>query len=170
MSVLSTIKVDVEKYFKATGSDLEKFAVAFQSIFGKVPSALQTVENFIGELAPIVTAAVALADPAVESLVAGALATVETGLGAIQAAATSAVTGTSLVSQLQNFAGTVPALLKGLDIKNPALTATITKIVNLVTGEAKVLIPAVESWVAELSATSAALTPVIKIPAPVAVS
>jgi hypothetical protein len=97
---------------------------------------------------------VALADPAVEPLVAGALATVETGLAAIQAAATAAVTGTSLVSQLQNFASTVPALLKGLDIKNPALVATVTKIVNLVAGEAKVLIPAVESWVAQIAAAT----------------
>ncbi len=156
MSILSTIVTDVEKFFKATGSDIEKFCVAFETLFRKAPNALQTVENFLQELAPVVVAATALADPSVEPEVAGALATVETGLAGIQAAATAATSGTSLLSELQSFAATVPQLLTSLDIKNSALKSTIERIVTLVTGEAKVLIPAVESWVAQIKKTAPA--------------
>jgi phage-related tail protein len=154
MNVLSTIVIDVEKFFKNTGSALERFAASFQKLFGKAPAALQAVQNFVGMVAPVITAAVALADPVVEPEVAAALATAETGLAAIDAAATAAATGTSLLTELQNFAATVPQLLTGLDIKNANLKATITKIVTLVTGEAKVLIPAVEAWVAQIKATT----------------
>ena len=147
---LSNIVVDVEKFFKNTGSALEKFAASFQKLFGKAPAALQAVQNFVGMVAPVITAAVALADPVAEPAVAAALATAETGLAAVDAAATAATSGTSLLTNLQNFAATVPATLTGLDVKNPALTAKVAQIVNLVTGEAKVLIPAVETWVTEI--------------------
>ena len=40
-----------------------------------------------------------------------------------------------------------------LAIKDPATQAAVTKIVNLVVGEATVLIPAVEAWAAQLSAS-----------------
>jgi hypothetical protein len=151
MSILSTIKAD----FSGIESDVAKFAKAFEKLFDKTPSALQTVENFTGEVAPVVVAAVAIADPVAEPAVAAALATVETGLAAIQAAATAAVSGTSLLASLENFASTVPTVLTGLDVKNPALTASIEKIVTLVTSEAKVLIPAVESWVKQIAAAKA---------------
>ena len=105
-------------------------------------------------MAPIVEAAVALADPAVEAPVAAVLATTETALAALEASAQAAVSGTSVLSNLQNLATTVPALLAGVDIKNAALTAKITAIVNLINNEAKVLIPAVESWVAQLATKS----------------
>ena len=156
MNILSTITTDVETYLTATGSDLEKFAAAFDKLFRKAPSALQTVENFIGELAPVVTAAVGLVDPAIMPAAAAALATVETGLAAIQAAATAAVSGTSLVTNLQNFAATVPVLLTGIEVKNPELQKQVSNIVNLVVGECKVLVPAVQSWVAQIKATTAA--------------
>jgi phage-related protein len=151
MSILSEIKA----VFGDITTDVGKFATAFEKLFKKAPSALQTVDNFIGEVAPIVVAAVAIADPAVEPLAAAALATVETGLAAVQAAATAAVSGTSLLSNLENFASTVPSVLTGLDIKNPTLTSEIEKIVTLVTSEAKVLIPAVESWVKQIAAAKA---------------
>jgi hypothetical protein len=152
MSILLTIVVDVKKFFSDIKTDVAKFAAAFVKIFNKAPAAIQVVENFVGELAPIVVTAVGLADPAVEPAVAAALSTVETGLAAIEATLEAAVTGNSLVTQLQNFAATVPALLKGLNIKNPALTAEVTKIVNLVVGELAVIIPAAEAWVAQLAA------------------
>ena len=117
---------------------------------------IQTIQNFVNEAAPIIVAADALAAPETEPEVAGALAIVETGLAAIQASATAANSGTSLLVNLQNFATTVPALLTGLTIKNPVLVASITKIVTLVTGEAKVLIPAVEAWVAQIKAAQPA--------------
>jgi hypothetical protein len=148
MSVIS----DIEKFFKATGTDAEGFAKAFARLFKKTPAVLQVVENFLGEVAPIVVAAVSLADPIAEPEVAGALAVVETGLAGLQAAATAAVSGTSLVTGLENFAATVPMLLSSLAIKNPALQKEITSIVNLVVNECKVLIPAVESWVAQIEA------------------
>jgi hypothetical protein len=160
MSVLKTIETDVEKFFKGTGTDAEKFAVAFQKWFAKTPSALQTVENFLGEVAPEIVAATALIDPVAEPEVAAALAIAETGVGAIEASATAANSGTSLLANLQNFAGTVPALLTGLAIKNPVLQASIEKIAGLVTNEAKVLIPAVTAWVSQIKAATA--------PAPVA--
>jgi hypothetical protein len=84
-----------------------------------------------------------------------ALATVESGLAAIQASAAAANSGQSLLANLQNFATTVPALLGGLDIKNAALKAAIERIVALVTGEAKVLLPAVDSWVKQIAAAQA---------------
>lgn len=161
MSVLSKIVVDVEKFLKNTGSDLERFAEAFMKLFGKAPSALQAVENFVGEAAPVVEAAVGLADPVLEAPLAAALATVETGLGAIQASASAAVSGTSLLSALQNFAATVPQLLTGIEIKNPALQAAVEKIVKLVVNEAKVLIPAVESWVKQIEAAAGKAAPAV---------
>jgi phage-related protein len=154
MSVLSKIKA----VFTDVESDLSKFAAAFVKLFKKAPSALQAVENFTGEVAPVIIAAVALADPAVEPAVAAALATAETLLAAVQASATAAASGQSLLSSLQNFASTVPTLLTGLTIKNATLKSTIEKIVTLVTSEAKVLIPAVESWVKQIAALPAVAT------------
>ena len=90
--------------------------------------------------------------------VTAALATVETGLAAVQATLTAAASGTSLLTSLESFASSVPSLLTGLDIKDAALQAKITSIVNLVTNEAKVLIPAVESWVAQIAAAPTAST------------
>lgn len=159
MSILSTIKADVEKLFKGTATDAEKFSAAFVVIFKKSPSALQTVENFVNEAAPVVTVAVTLVDPVAEPVVAAALAIVETGLAAIQASAAAATSGQSLLVSIQNFGATVPQLLTGLAIKNPALKATITKIVNLVVGECKVLIPAIENWVKQIEAATPALAP-----------
>ena len=156
MSLASTIAIDVEKFLKGTGTDVEKFASAFVTLFKKAPSVIQTVENFVSEVAPVITAAVALADPLIEPEVAGALAIAETGLAAIQASATAVNSGTSLLANLQNFASTVPQLLTGLTIKNPVLTATIVRIVSLVTGEAKVLIPAVQTLVAQSAAAPVA--------------
>ena len=153
MSVLSTIIVDVEKFFKGTGSDLEKFANAFKKWFGKAPAALQAVENFLGEVAPVVVAAVSLVDPVVEPEVAAALGVIETAVAGIEAAAQAATSGSSLLANLENFAATVPQLLVGVEIKNPALQAKITKIVNLVVNEAKVLIPAVQSWIQQIEAS-----------------
>lgn len=152
---LATIKVDISKFFSSLESDAGKFCAAFVKLFGKAPAAIQVVENFVGEVAPVVTAAVALADPAADGAVTAALATVETGLAGIQAAATAAVSGTSVLTALQNFASTVPTLLTSLDVKDPALTASITRIVTLVVNEAKVIIPAVQSWVAELATPAA---------------
>ncbi len=151
MSILSTIVADVKKFAGEVETSAEKFASAFVKIFKKLPSAEQAIQNFIGQTAPYITAAVALADPIAEPEIAGALALVETGLAAIQASTTAAQSGTSLVTNLQSFATTVPQLLTGLAIKNANLQSTITRIVNLVTGEAKILIPLAESWVAQLA-------------------
>ncbi|PSH05001.1 MAG: hypothetical protein CXZ00_04475 [Acidobacteria bacterium] len=156
MSIFRTIVADVEKFFKATGTSVEKFAVAFWKLFKKAPSALQTVENFVNQVAPVIVAAVMLADSEAEPEVAEVLATIETSLAAVQASATAATSGRSLVANLENLAATVPALLTGVAIKNPSLKASITKIVNLVVGECKVLIPAVESWVAQIKNSTAA--------------
>jgi hypothetical protein len=154
MSILTLVETDIEKFIKGTETDVEKFYTAFAKLFGKAPSVLQTVQNFISEAAPIITVAVALALPGGSEsvLVAGALALVQTGLAAVQAALSAATTGNSLLTNLQNFANSVPQLLSGLEIKNPALVALIEKIINLVTAEAKVLIPAVQAWVAQLKA------------------
>lgn len=155
MSILHTIEVDIEKFFKGTGTDLEKFAAGFVKLFKKAPTALQAVENFTGEVALVIEAAVGLADPALEAPLAAALATVETGLAAIQASATAAVSGNSLLADLQNFFQTVPSLLTGIAVKNPVLQGTVTRLVNLVVSECKVLIPAVESWVKQLASATA---------------
>jgi hypothetical protein len=162
ISILVTIETDVEKFLKGTGSDAEKFATAFEKIFSKAPAALQTVDNFVLEVAPVITAAVALAAPAEEPEVAGALAVAETALAAVQASADAAVSGTSLLTNLENVATTVPALLTGLTIKNPALQAAVTRVVTLIVGEAKVLIPAVQAWVAQIKANSAPAVAVAK--------
>jgi len=151
MNILLTIKTDVEKFFKGTGTSLEKFGTAFAKIFGKAPAALQTVENFVSQAAPVITAAVSLADPLLEPEVASALAIVETGLAAIQASATAATSGNSLLANLQAFAKTVPSVLAGIQVKNPALAAAVNRVVTLVVGEATVLIPAVQSWVAQIN-------------------
>lgn len=143
---LSAIEADVKKFFGTLETSAGKFAAAFVKLFKKAPSALQTVENFTAEAGSVVVAAVSLADPVVEPEAAAALATVETALAGIQAAAASAVSGTSLLTNLQNFAANVPALLTSLAIKNPTLDAAVVRITTLVVGECKVLIPAVEAW------------------------
>lgn len=148
MSILSTIKA----VFSDLTSSAGKFAAAFEKIFKKAPVALQVVDNFVGEAAPVIVAAVAIADPVAEPEVAAALAIVETGLAAIEASAQAANSGQSLLANLQNFATTVPALLTSLAIKNPLLKASVERIVALVVGEAKVLIPAVENWVKQIEA------------------
>lgn len=153
---LQDIKADVQKFFSDLSTDAGKFCAAFVKLFAKAPAAIQVVENFVGEVAPVVTAAVALVDPVAEAPVAAALGVVETGLAAIEASAQAANSGTSLLSNLQSFASTVPNLLTGLAVKDAALAAKVTSIVNLVTSEAKVLIPAVEAWVKQLAAPAAA--------------
>lgn len=152
MSILSTITADVKAFFSDLKTSAGRFAAAFVKLFGKAPSAIQMVQNFLSEAAPVITAAVALADPLVEPAVAAALATAETGLAAIEATAQAAVSGTSLVTALQSFAATVPNLLKGLDIKDPALQGAITRMIALITGEAAVLIPAAQAWAEQLAA------------------
>lgn len=146
MSVLSKIKAEITDLATSAG----KFASAFVRLFKKAPSALQVVNNFVDEAAPVIVGAVTLADPAVEPEAAAALAIAETGLAAIKASADAANSGQSLLVNLQNFATTVPQLLAGVAIKNPVLKAAIERIVALVTAEAKVLIPAVQRWIAEI--------------------
>jgi len=147
MSIFSSIKAA----FTGVESDVAKFATAFEKIFKKAPAAIQVVDNFVNEAAPIITAAVAVADPAAEPAVVAGLVTAETLLAAIKASADAANSGQSLLANLENFATTVPSLLSGLDIKNAALKATVERFVALVVGEAKVLIPAVQGWVAQAS-------------------
>lgn len=147
MSFFSKIVTDVEKFFATVESDAGKFCAAFVRIFKKAPAAEQVVQNFIDETAPLIAGAVALVDPVAEPVVAGALAIAETGLAAIGASLTAANSGKSLLQNLENFAATVPGLLTGIAVKNPELQAAVTRIVNLVVNEAKVLIPAVEAWV-----------------------
>jgi hypothetical protein len=147
-----TILIDVEQFLKGTATSAEKFASAFCKLFKKSPAVVQSVENFINEAAPLIVAATTLADPILVPEVAGALAIVETGLAAVEASLTAANSGQGALVALQNFATTVPALLTGLAIKNPVLSAAILRIVALVVGEAKVLLPAVESWVAQIKA------------------
>jgi hypothetical protein len=151
MGLLTTIKLDLQKFENAAGTDIKKFETAFMKVWGKAPSAEQAIQNFIAETAPYITAAVTLADPIAEPAVASALAVAETGLAAIQAATDAVESGTSLVTDLQNFSTKVPQLLSGLQIKNPVLTAAITRIVNLVTGESKILIPLAQQWAAQLA-------------------
>ena len=155
MSIFATILVDVEKFFKGLETSAGKFVAAFVKLFRKAPQAIQVVENFLQEAAPLIVGATALADPAVEPAVAAALGVAEQGLASIEASATAANSGASLLANLQNFAATVPQLLSGLEIKNPALQTKVTRIVAFVTGEAKVLIPAVEAWVKQIAAASA---------------
>jgi hypothetical protein len=155
-SALATIETDVKKWFGTVASDAGKFAAAFIKLFQKAPAALQMVQNFVGEVAPIVEAAVALADPIAEAPVAAVLGTIETGLAAIDAAASAAISGNSLLANLQAFSANVPNLLTGIDVKDAALQAKVESIVNLVNNEAKVLIPAVEAWVAQIKAATPA--------------
>ena len=156
MNALAKIETDVEKFLKDTFTDAEKFATEFQKLFGKAPTALQTVDNFINEAAPYIVGAVDLVDPIAEPEVAAGLAVVETSLAAVSASAKAATSGVSLLTNLQNFAATLPTLLSGVAIKNPKLQAAIEKAVNFGLAEAKVLIPLIESWVAKIKAATPA--------------
>ena len=158
-SILATIRADVDKFFSDLSTSAGKFSAAFVKWFGKAPAALQVLNNFLGEVAPVVEAAIALVDPVAEAPVAAALSMAETAIAALGASASAANSGTSVLANLENLAATVPSLLTGLQVKNPALQAKITSIANLVTNEAKVLIPAVESWVAQIAAGTTATAP-----------
>lgn len=156
MSVFSKIEAEVKEFFSDLETSAAKFCHAFVRLFKKAPAAEQVVQNWVNELAPIIVGGVALVDPVVEPEVAGAFAVAETGLAAIQASLTAANSGNSLLANVENFATTVPQLLAGLAIKNPALQATVKRIVALIVGEAKVLLPAIEAWVKEIAASKAA--------------
>lgn len=151
MSIFSTIIVDIERFFKAAESDAAKYCKAFWSLFKKAPNALQVVQNFINEAAPVITAAVSIADPLVEPAVASALAVTEGALAATEASLDAAVSGQSLLANIKAFGSTIPALLTGLEIKDAALKAAVERIVAFLTGEAEVLIPAVEAWVKQIN-------------------
>lgn len=159
ISALFAIEADVKQFFSTAETNAGKFAAEFTKLFKASPSALQMIENFTSEAAAVIIPAVTLADPAVEPEVAAALAIVQTALAGIQAAAVAANSGTSLLVSLQNFADSVPQLLTSVAIKNPALQAAVTRIVNLVVGEAKVLIPAVTAWAEQIKATAPATQP-----------
>ena len=149
-SVLSHIEADIKTFFHDLSTSAGKFAAEFEKLFRKVPSALQMIENYTQEIAPVIVGAVDLADPVAEPDVAAALATVETAIAGLEAAAQAADSGQSVVEGLKNLQAEVPTLLGSLKIENPALQATITKIVNLIVGEAAVLIPAAEAWVKQI--------------------
>ena len=150
-STLSTIVVDIEKFFKGTETVIEKFANGFVKLFKKAPNAEQAVQNFLNVVAPPLEGFLLLADPVLEAPVVGAIQIAETGLAAIQAATTAALSGNSLLENLRAFVATVPNLLTGLAFKNPELQTKINGWVQLIEKEAEVLIPAVESWVQKLS-------------------
>ena len=152
VSALSTIIVDVEKFFKGTGTVLEKFGNGFMKLFKKAPNAEQAVQNFLNVVAPPLEGFLLLADPVLEAPVVGAIQIAETGLAAIQAATSAALSGNSLLENLKSFVATVPNLLTGLQFKNPDLQNKINSWVQLIEKEAEVLIPAVESWVQKLTA------------------
>lgn len=159
MNVLHTIEVDVKKFFAAADTRLGKWVNIFATLFRKAPTALQTVDNFVLIAAPEIEAGVELVDPIAEPVVAAGLSTLEVGLAAIATAAKDASSGNSLLQNLKNFAADVPAVLGGIEVKNPALKAVVVKIVNVVVSEAAVLIPAVEAWVKQIEAKKASATP-----------
>lgn len=151
-SALQKIELDLKGIFSTMGSSLQKFGSAFWKLFGKAPTALQAINNFIGEAAPTLIAVVQLADPEAEPEVAEILSRAETGLAAIQASASSATSGSSLLANLTDFAATIPGDLKAVQVKNPVLQAKITSFANFIVAEAKVLIPAMENWIVQLKA------------------
>lgn len=159
MNILHTIEVDVKKFFDAADTRLGKWVNIFNTLFKKAPTALQTVDNFVAIAAPEIEAGVELVDPLVEPAVAAGLSTIEVGLAAIATAAKDANSGQSLLQNLKNFAADVPAVLGGIDVKNPALKAVIVKITNVVVSEASVLIPAVEAWVKQIEARRVSAAP-----------
>ena len=146
MTFLSELKL----IFKDTGTELEKFEKAFVTVLKKEPTELQAVQGFVGEVAPVIEAAVALADPVAEAPVAAALSMVEVGLAAIQKAVSDTANAAGVVPALQAFAADVPQVLSGVAVKDAGLQSKITALVNFVTNETKVLLPAVEAWVAQI--------------------
>lgn len=152
MSFFSKLKVDVEHFFSDVvggniGTDVEKFVKAFTTLFHKAPAVLQVAQNFIDELAPVLTGVVDVADISFGAEVSEALSVAETALAGLQAALTAAKTGNSFLGQLKNFASDIPALLTSLDVKDEGLKAKIEWIVNFITSESKVIIPVVEKFV-----------------------
>jgi hypothetical protein len=142
---------DIKLFFQGTGTKLEKFEAAFVRLFGKAPTALQAVENFLTEAAPVIEGVDEIAAPATEPLLAAALDAVEAGLATLSSAATGIVSAGGITQALTNLNTDVPALLTAVDVKDSARKSTIEGIVTTITGELKVLIPVVEKWVASLS-------------------
>jgi hypothetical protein len=155
VSAFHKVEVDVEYFFQHPGTDLELFCKAMVRWFKKSPSAFQMADNFLGEVAPEITAAVALADPIAEPEVAAALATAETEIAGVGAALAAANSGASFLAGLVNLNNTVPATLQSLDVKNAGLKAKIERIATFITSECKVLIPAAENWVKQLEGKNA---------------
>lgn len=150
----ASIETDIKLFATDVEADAKKLATSFEKLFGKAPSVIQTVDNFVSEAAPFIEAAVAAADPVAEAPVAAALAVAETALAAIDAAASSVNSGNSLLTNIEAFAATVPATLSGLDVKDAALKAKIQSIVNFIVNESKVIIPVVQAAVAKLASST----------------
>lgn len=146
-SVFSTIRADISHFFGTFSTDVQKFWGAFTKLFGKAPTALQTLDNFVQEVAPMVLAVSAVAAPAEEPLIAAGISTVETTLAALKAAVDAAASGQSVLDYLQALDSNISILLPASGIKDPALQAKVTKLVDFINSEAKVLLPAVESWI-----------------------
>jgi hypothetical protein len=155
VSAFHKIEVDVEYFFQHPGTSLERFCRAMVYWFHKSPSALELADNFLGEIAPEITGAVALADPVIEPEAAAALATAETAIAGVGAALQAANSGASFLTGLINLQNTVPATLQSLDIKNATLKAKIERIATFITSECKVLFPAAENWVKQLEGKTA---------------
>lgn len=115
---MNTIELDIKNFIQGTETDAEKFYAAFAKLWSKAPSVLETVQNFINELAPIVIAAVGIALPGIDPLVSAALGTLQIALAGIQASLTSVSSGNSLLANIQSFAASIPQLLSGLQIKD----------------------------------------------------
>jgi len=159
VSAFHTVEVDLSKFFKTLETDIGKFCHAFVSLFHKAPNALMVVNNFLNELAPVVEGVVSIADPIIAPEVAAALSTVQTAMAALYATVNSANTGTTFLAGLENFVKDIPATLTALDIKDAALKSKIEWIANFIVNEGKVLIPAVEAWVKQLTAAATSSTP-----------
>lgn len=158
VSAFHTVEVDLSKFFTTVETDLGKFCIGFEHLFHKAPNALYVVNNFLNELAPVVEAAVTIADPVVSPEVAAALGTAQTAMAALYAMVNSANTGTTFLAGLENFVKDIPATLTALDIKDAALKSKIEWIANFIVNEGKVLIPAVEAWVKALAGAAASST------------
>ena len=149
MSTLATIKVDLEHFGAAVESDAKKFWTAFQKVWKGSPTALQQIDNFINEVGPVVVTAIDLADPAMATPANAALAEVQTAVAALKASADAANSGTSVEQNLANLNDTAATTLTALQVSDP-LKSKIEAVSNLITSECKVLIPAVQAWVAEI--------------------
>lgn len=126
--------VSLKSFFESVGEE-------FKKLFGKVPTLSQTIRSVVSYVAPLVETGIALADPALEPVVADVVSTVQADLATVSATAgqVNVAPGTAAATTISTALSAINSNLSGLlevaEVKNSAEITKIKAAVTAITGE-----------------------------------